>query len=253
MKFSQLSIVVFSFAAVHTSLADVRVVMEENGSSSVINIGSTWASVSDQSDPDHNMLINMKNKKIYVVDHENEVVIDFSNMLTAKAPAKGSPSTAKKPKVEIQKVGPGPKFLGYETTEYKLMADGKFCSTQYFSKDLLKHKEISSFAEVVSKMDELSSGEENFGSACEYAQSEFDKNAVKYGIALLSKAADGSVSYKVREINFNMKFTTGDFALPRDYPIVTQEELMRKTEEEMQGEDDRSSHPDKSSGQGGGK
>lgn len=227
MNISRLLLVILSFSYFHDCIADLRVIVEQNGSTSVMKIGSTWASIVDQSSPEY-ALINMKLKKFYVVERKHKVVIDMTDTSATKSSAESESSTDKKPRVEVRKVGAGPTLLGYKTTEYKLMANDTFCSTQYFTRDLLKHKEIRAFDKVTAI---INSNQDRHVSPCEFAQNQIDKNVMKYGIALMSKKADGSLDYKVKEINFKVKFTAGDFALPRNFPIMSMKQLMQQAEE----------------------
>lgn len=224
--------------------ADVLVTnIDEEGTSSTFKISNEWAKIVTQTEPDQYMMVNMKKNNFYMIDRENKMVIDMGDMSAMTAMMPKSNNDQNIPKYEIKKVGSGPKVAGYNTTHYQLKIKNNVCSEHFVSKELMKKSEIEAFSESMKKQANAASGMMFSASPCEIAEEDFDKKVFEYGVPLLSKNANGNVTFEITKIDTKASFPKNEFQFPKEFKVVTQAELIQQEMQNMANENNMQNAP----------
>ncbi len=142
-------------------------------------------------------------------------------------------------KLEMKKVGKGPKIAGYSTEEYLVMANGKQCGKEYISKRAAKNADIQHLLDNTSKLADLAMmprammGMSNTD-PCVLADMDKSDHFKKLGIPLKSIDADGQVDNEIVSIDTKAKLDAKLFALPSDYERTNMQKMMGEAMQQMQ-------------------
>ena len=216
-------------AITSSAMADVQVTMQENqDGKSVVKLNRDWARIANQAMPDNYMLIDMNKQVSYMIDTEQKIVMKLEDMGDMIPPMMQNPGGMKKPDISISEAGGGPTVAGFKTMRYLLKIENQLCSEHFLSKEPLSIPEIKRFAKVMEKQADMNMGMGMPGSPCELAEIEFDKQAFKFGIPLMSKNSAGNETFIITEIKDGVRFSTQEFDLPKGYQVVSQQELMQR-------------------------
>lgn len=245
MIYKWFGISVLLFSVSHISIADVIVSnVDEDGAESEVKLSQSWGKVVDKSEPNQYMLVDMKKNSFYVVDKDEKIVVnlgDLSKMMPMDPHQSGG---AHQFDIKIEKVGKGPDIIGYETTHYKLLLNGDVCSEHFISKGPLKHPEIQAFSDSMQTQAKPNMSPGFMESPCDAAENYFDTKVFDYGVPLLSKNADGKEVFKIVKIETGLTLSEDEFALPKDFPVYTQDELMQREMQRSMSSGGQNNHDD---------
>ncbi len=172
------------------------------------------------------VVIDGDKETMHVVSHENKQVIDMSNMINRNKSGKQS-----KLNVKFVSKGSGPKIAGYPTKHYTIMVNGKKCSDEFMSKEILKDMGVQ---KTIEKMSILFSGMGPPGmdmmsgmDACMRAETKIGAEYIKYGYPMRSLDANGTLESEVIKLSRNVEPPAGGFNFPKDYKVVNMGQMMQ--------------------------
>lgn len=211
---------------------------DDVGGSSTVKIAATHVRI-DSGDDSGYMLIDMKNNKVYSVSNDDHMVIDAStpaNMGPADMEQTDIPHTTP----SITKVGKGPRIAGYATVHYKVSVGDQHCFDEYLAAKPLNNKDVKHFTEMMSRW----SGQQRkyAGSMfededeCDAAETIVTDQYSKLGIPMRTMDSAGTVVHEITRIQTGVSFPSSVFTPPKEYPVVTQQELMKRMEEGTGGD-----------------
>ena len=217
---------------------------DDVGGSSTVKIENTHVRI-DSGDESGYMLIDMKNNKVYSVSNDDHMVIDAStpvNMSQADAEQAPPPPTP-----TITKIGKGPNVAGYPTVHYKISVGDEHCYDEYLAAKPLENKDVKNFTEMMSKWSseqrKHSSGMFEDEDECDAAESVVTDRYTTLGIPMRTVDSAGTVIHEIIRIQSGESFPSSVFTPPKEYPIVTQQDLMKRMQESPGG-DAEESDPD---------
>jgi hypothetical protein len=175
------------------------------------------------------MLVNLNEKKMYAVDNDKKVVINFSEEPKAqqKPPIK---NPEHKVETKVIKKGDGPKIAGYTTVEYQILANGKVCSNEFVSADALNIEHVKEFALSMKAMtdDKRKTAPKFMQAPCMMAKSEAENQFMELGLPIRTVSKDGKILREITEINTKVSIKDDVFLMPKGYAKTTPQEMMKK-------------------------
>lgn len=168
------------------------------------------------------MLIDIKNKKLYAIDHKSKTLVDMSDFSMP-----GQPHPVPIPvKVAFESQGHGPKVAGFATQQYSVSANGEKCYSALYSKDVIKNKQIVAFYEAMVKSAPSAT---NHANPCEAADEQIDKiPPEKYGIALKVMDKTGKTIFEVKKIKTGVNPPSHYLQLPAGYKTMSMMQMMQQ-------------------------
>ena len=182
----------------------------------------------DMSEQASYILIDAKEKKMYVVDTVEKSVMDMSsniNRSSDKATTKG------KYKVTFESRGKGPEIAGYATQHYAFLVNGKKCSDEYLSEKALSHMKANDFFEAMSDLGSMEMEDMPPGmiDPCMAVDAMSADSYKKAGFPLKIVNVDGATEHEVLEIDKNASSPEGGFDVPSGYPVQSLDEMMQES------------------------
>jgi hypothetical protein len=168
-------------------------------------------------DADFRMIMDLGQKKAFMINPKNKTVMDMSEATWKALKEAGEQKAPPKVDARLEKVGSGPEIAGYDTTHYKIYADGHVCAEKWTSRKAL---EDSGFDEIWDKYGEflVSASIDGDSHPCELAEYQVFRDD-KYGMAL--KEIDHNCeTNEVLRIERNAQVNRSDFELPADYKVL---------------------------------
>jgi len=178
------------------------------------------------------MLFDLKKEKAYAVDESEHMVMDLSPQMWGKNRDTAG-GTANQPKARLVKQGKGPTIAGYPTVHYKVMVGDKSCGDEYLSSQAMSEANMREFGEAISRMaeqqDQMSDDMAGMTrDPCDSADHSIYEAYLKHGMPLRSVNKDGAVDNEVKRIRTNVSISEDYFKLPKDYPVMTMDEMMQQ-------------------------
>jgi len=206
--------------------ADVLLkVKNEDGAITQIMSNGKKARINMAPEPGY-ILYDYDKKTMHVVMPEENKVMDMTRPSTPETDAKN------KVKVSLTKLGSGEKIAGYHTQKYTLKANGKNCGTIYGSQAALKNPEITQLftglQEMAKSQNSMMGGLSLSQDACQRADMELSTYVKTLGIPLRSLDINGAMTSDVVSIDTKVTLSANNFALPKNSPISSIEEEMKR-------------------------
>lgn len=236
------TVVVMSMPAMAGTMIENR---DDVGGSSTVKIDGSHVRI-DSGDESGYMLIDMKNNKVYSVSNDDHMVIDASTPVDMGPPdalQPAPPPTAP----TITKIGKGPNIAGYSTVHYNVSIGDQHCFDEYLAAKPLENKDVKNFTEMMSKWSseqrKHAGGMFEDEDECDAAESVLTDQYIKLGIPMRTIDSAGTVIHEVSRIQSGVSFPASVFVPPKEYPIVTQQELIKRLQDSP-GDDMQQSDPD---------
>jgi len=202
----------------------------------------------DSSDLEGYMVVNMAKQKLYVVSHDEHVVIDLSVAADNNSRLDMNvASNSRRPATTFVDQGRGPEIAGYASQHYKVMVGNKRCFDEYLSKKMIAYPEVHKFIQVMAKQ---SQARENEGmveyyaadNPCESAEDVMDTQHLSLGLPLRTLDDQGVAVYEVTRITLDAVSSTDSFKFPEDYPLVSKVIMMQRMIEQIRPLNEESMH-----------
>jgi len=188
-------------------------------------------------------LIYLTTKKVFMVDERNKRVIKMGVGEELPPLPPNLPSRDKSQKIpevdaKLVKLGAGPEILNYATEHYQIVANEVVCSDEYFSETA---RSIAGLENFINTLAELAQDrKQKMGQMpmpllardpCMQAREKLEGELVKLGVPMRSTDNKGRVMTEVVSIETDMKVDAEQFDLPKDYPVMTEKEVVQAMEQ----------------------
>ncbi len=194
----------------------------------------------DSGEPNRYMVLKLDTQTMYAVDAGQKKVLEMSLKADDKAVPQmpNMPNMPEPVKVESALVdqGAGPEMVGYATQRYQITANGEVCSDNYVSKDALELPELQSFLDAMTQLTHSRRAMMKMAMAfspCLTAQVEQEDALMEKGMVLKSLDGKGTLLHEVTDIETNVEVTPEQFAIPSDYQVMNEQQLMQQRMEQM--------------------
>lgn len=169
------------------------------------------------------MLVHMAAAKVYSVNTEQQMVLDVSSA----PPGPAGDGTAPTP--TVTKVGQGPTIAGYATVQYRVAVGTEHCFDDYLAPKALEDEDIRGFLQAMADWSQRLHGA---GPAdedeCDAVADAMNGRYPHLGVPMRTVDAAGTVVHEITRIKSGTSFPGGIFDLPADFPVLTQEQLMKR-------------------------
>jgi len=210
--------------------------MQGNTQKIIINMPSARV---EGGKPTQYMLVNVQEKKMYMVDSEQKriLMIDMAATPTNPPPQMSTPPVTVE--ANLDKKGDGPEIAGYTTIHYQTLANGTVCSNEYLSADALKIEPIKAF---LLAMENLASARKKMLGAMSMPQQDlcvqaYDRLQSEYkaiGVPLRMTDKEGKVINEITSIQVDVAVAADLFTLPKEYKLTTEEEMRKEFMQKME-------------------
>lgn len=218
---------------------------DDVGGSSTVKIAGMHVRI-DSGDDSGYMLIDIKNNKVYSVSNDDHMVIDASTPVDM-GPADMEQTDIFHTAPSITKVGKGPRIAGYPTVHYQVAVGDQHCFDEYLAAKPLENKDVKNFTEMMSKWSseqrKRAGGMFEDEDECDAAESIVMDHYTSLGIPMRTVDSAGTIIHEITRIQTGISFPSSVFIPPKEYPIVTQQELMKRLQGSPGG-DSQESDPD---------
>jgi len=189
-------------------------------------------------------LIYLATKKVFMVDERNKRVIKMGvgeelPPLPPNLPPRDKSQKMPEVDAKLVKLGAGPEILNYPTAHYQIVANEVVCSDEYFSETARSVVGLDSFINTLAEL--AQDRKQRMGQMsmplmardpCMQAQEKFEEEVTKLGGPMRSVDNKGRVIMEVVSIETDVKVDAEKFELPKDYPVMTEKEIVQAMEQE---------------------
>jgi hypothetical protein len=210
---------------------------DQSGKIQKITITETKARM-DSDRPERYMILDLEAQKMFAVDGLEKQVMEVPIKADSNLAAL-SPNAPEMPPIKTALVekGEGQPLLGYPTRHYQITANGQVCSDNFVS---AQASDIAHLQNFLTTMRELTHSRRAMMkmafafSPCLFAQSEQESALMTKGIVLKSIDNQGRIVHQMDTIQTDVSIDEQLFAIPNDYPVLTEQQMMQQRMEQMQ-------------------
>ena len=169
---------------------------------------------------DDYMLVNFNTSSIYSVTPEDKQITNLSSSISSISLLK-APSI----RLDIKPAGPGPVIAGYNTTKYRLSANGDYCGTLFASREALKGSAIENMFGTLKTM--ADNHLESLGGfaivipTCQLARMRLAEKLQHIGAPMRVLDIEGNIDSEITMINKNAGVAPHNYSLPTNYKKVS--------------------------------
>ena len=212
------SALTFLFATT-TAPADTVIEFNYDNTRSQFLTDGKMARINSRGTDDY-MLVNFNTSSIYSVKPEDKQITNLSSSISSISLLK-APSI----RLDIKPAGPGPVIAGYNTTKYRLSANGDYCGTLFASKEALKGSAIENMFGTLKTM--ADNHLESLGGfavvipTCQLARMRLAEKLQHIGAPMRVLDIEGNIDSEITMINKNAGVAPHDYSLPTNYKKVS--------------------------------
>ena len=212
------SALTFLFATT-TAPADTVIEFNYDNTRSQFLTDGKMARINSRGTDDY-MLVNFNTSSIYSVAPEDKQITNLSSSISSISLLK-APSI----RLDIKPAGPGPVIAGYNTTKYRLSANGDYCGTLFASKEALKGSAIENMFGTLKTM--ADNHLESLGGfaivipTCQLARMRLVEKLQYIGAPMRVLDIEGNIDSEITMINKNAGVAPHDYSLPTNYKKVS--------------------------------
>ncbi len=183
------------------------------------------------------MILDISNKTMKVVIHQQRAVLDLSDYL--KDNSQPDPA-GKYIDTYMQSKGLGPRILGYETEEYEIYADGQYCGSAFVSVSAVRDLNLQKFARAFEALSghiqqKLAGiGMDQHMDPCDFTDRELSRKIIDIGFPLRSIDRHRRLETEVIKISKNARLPANAFSIPANYRVMNQQQMMNEAAKQMQ-------------------
>jgi len=186
------------------------------------------------------IVMDVAKRTMNAVIHKQRTIMDMSEFLqennTQSAPKKYVDTYTKT-------MGLGPKIVGYETEEYALYANDKYCSSLFVSVEAMRDMGVKKFAHAFSNMERNMSAKvsamtgmsmDAYIEPCDEAERKASLRLREIGFPLKSTDRSKRLVSIVTKINKKARLPKDAFMVPADYTVTNTSKMMNDAMQKMQ-------------------
>jgi len=217
-KTTWFSALAFLFATT-TSPADTVIEFSYDNTRSQFLTNGEMARINSRGADDY-MLVNFNTSSIYSVKPEDKQITNLSSSISSISLLK-APSV----RLDIKPAGPGPVIAGYNTTKYRLSANGDYCGTLFASREALKGSDIENmfgtFKTMADKHLESLGGFAVVIPTCQLARMRLAEKLQHIGAPMRVLDIEGNIDSEITKIIKNAGVEPQNYSLPANYKKVS--------------------------------
>lgn len=226
-----LIIPVFSYAA---SMIESR---DDNNETTTMLIDGNKARI-ETSGNDGYLVMDVATKSLKMVINEFQAILDMSDIFT-QPPAHTTTAEGNFIDTYTESKGLGPKIAGYETEEYEIFANDKYCGSAFVSIRAVQDTGLRKFAgifqnlsgHIEKKMSGLSIPLQQ--PVCEIAFQKLTDKIQTIGFPLRTTNQSKQLTSEVIQINTRSKLPANAFNIPAHYKTTTASEMMKNAAKQI--------------------
>jgi hypothetical protein len=187
------------------------------------------------------MVMDVRNKTMKVVMHKDRMVMDMSDLFKS---SKGNSQQSSQPYVDsyIKTKGLGPTIAGFETEEYEVFGDGKYCGSAFVSvralNDVGLRKFAKAFDEMTDQIERNMSGMfggqiDQYMDPCDQADKKLTNQLESIGFPLKSIDKNRRLESVVTKISRNARLPANAFVIPKNYKQTNPSKMMNDAAQKM--------------------
>ena len=265
MNFLNRVLIVSIASAILCSTSWAATVIERNefGKQQTITLDKHQVRI-DSPVPNIYILMDLETEKVYMINTKEKEMIKMN--LVRKSPQsprdmrerssrdrsqQSQPRWEQSNKSELIHKEQGPNLTGYPTVIYQVKANGKICSETYFSQPAAEVTYVEDFIKAMSKMAHSRKPKGMQLPPCLKAHDELRAKSRKLGIPMKTILKGGPQGDKMAEeitsIKADVEISADTFALPTDYKVMTEQEMIEKGQQKMRRQMEQSQQHSKRS------
>jgi hypothetical protein len=212
------SALTFLFATT-TAPADTVIEFSYNNTKSQFLTNGNIARINSLGTDDY-MLVNFNTSSIYSVRPEGKQITNLSSSISSISLLK-APSI----RLDIKPAGPGPVIAGYNTTKYRLSANGDNCGTLFASREALRGSVIENMFGTLKTMADKHL--ESLGGfavvipTCQLARMRLAEKLQHIGAPMRVLDIEGNIDSEITKIIKNAGVEPHNYSLPANYKKVS--------------------------------
>ncbi len=206
--------------------------IDGDGKHSTVLIDGAKARI-DHAIPGGYMILDLGTKKVYAVDNARHLVMDLSTPFVQRSAHAAVAMRPRRPAVEMEDLGPGPKIHGYTTVHYRISVQGRHCFDEFLAGAAAADPRIQRFLVTMSQLsDSADEVRHNLlfsdSDPCDAAADTIDDRYPELGLPLRTVRADGTVSHEISRIELDAAMTAATFTWPEDYPLLSRQQVYER-------------------------
>ena len=219
------SALTFLFATT-TAPADTVIEFNYDNTRSQFLTDGKMARINSRGTDDY-MLVNFNTSSIYSVRPEDKQITNLSSSISSISLLK-APSI----RLDIKPAGPGPVIAGYNTTKYRLSANGDYCGTLFASKEALKGSAIENmFGTLKTMADNHLQSLGGFAvviPTCQLARMRLAEKLQYIGAPMRVLDIEGNIDSEITMIVKNAGVDPQDYSFPSTYKKISMGEKIEQ-------------------------
>jgi len=183
------------------------------------------------------MLLDLAKKQLKLIVHEHKAILDLSDIFTSKAQAYDREGEFIESYIEPK--GLGPRIAGYETEEYEIFSNDKYCGSAFVSVRAIQETGFRKFFTVLNKLSDHVQRKMAVKaflpqpSACDQAATNVGNQLLNTGFPLRFTSQHKQLRNEVTNINTRASLPANAFVIPASYQPSTPAELLTKASKKL--------------------
>lgn len=216
--------------------ADLQIgIQDGDGGNSTISSNGTLGHMSDSQDPSY-VVIDYQKGLFSMVDPQRQQVIQATTQDFAGMGSGGDSQI----RINLKKVGNGPKIAGYATQKFTLEANDKHCSTIFGSQAVLKKKSVQKLMGTMNQFQQqaqrMFGGLSGAMDVCTQAELQMADTYKTTGAPLRILDENGQLESQVTSIDTNKSLASDFYNIPGNFGIINAKDQMgQATQQIIQG------------------
>ena len=183
------------------------------------------------------MVLDLSKKQLKLIIHEHKAILDLSDIFSTRSQTYNSEGEFIDSYIESK--GLGPRIAGYETEEYQIFSNDKYCGSAFVSVRAIQETGFRKFFTILSKLSdhiERKMAVKAFmpqPSACDQAATNVGNQLLNTGFPLRFTSQHKQLRNEVTNINTRAALPANAFLIPASYQPTTPAELLTKASKQL--------------------
>jgi len=228
-----LLLILLLMTTISSHAATIVEIDSDEGKSTLYSDGK-MAKVTMEGETDY-MVLDSEAETFQVVMDKQKMIMDMTSLWT-NAPAATSTQDSR---VKINSIGTGPKLVGYQTKQYDLLVDGKYCGSVFSSTKALADSRLARifvmFQTMAAKTQSLiPTGMMQEDHCDSEAKEQLIARINEIGMPLKVLNKDRKVDYQIAKITLDTQLPANVFDIPQHYKVQNMQQMQQAVGEQMQ-------------------
>ena len=183
------------------------------------------------------MVLDLSKKKLKLIIHEHKAILDLSDIFSTRSQTYNSEGEFIESYIESK--GLGPRIAGYETEEYEIFSNDKYCGSAFVSVRAIQETGFRKFFTVLNKLSDHVQRKMAVKaflpqpSLCDQAATNVGNQLLNTGFPLRFTNQHKQQRNEVTNINTRATLPTNAFLIPASYQPTTPAEFLTKASKKI--------------------